>query len=530
MFLIMPGRHLALTRFQFEYLKSVIAHGPGQRVGVDGLTLGTSGAITGLIFPITSANHHDTRRNPVPFTLRVLALHDFAQELGVPAWIYGIEDVGQIDDFPSFVLRRLSHLSEGRFSLNPENAVVAVSTDTYRGWAKLGFHILPVERNTGGPGYLSPLPGELIEAVGRAPRWQDDPLVGFHLHPACRRVWENYGVGETVARLWKDPILGDDGDLTATRDYGSYVRSMDENAVAKYQETAPHIRPGRIGDIGCAAGSWIKQAAGDPRHRECEFYGVEVVRKLFDICQQRKENGEFATPWVFFAIKNAVGGGVFEKGTMNTIHTSALTHEIYSYGSLADLKGFIANRFVELRPGGVWVNRDVVGPENAGRLVLMELSTVDGNDEVSPIPPLGQKEFENYLTSRSTRVRFIHFASDFRPGKGEGFPFEWVEGPGPCRVRLTLARACEFLYKKDYPDNWQSEMHEAFCFWSPSDWEREVVAAGFRLAPGTHAWRNEWMVENRFRGHVALFVEKDGAPIPFDFPETHITLVAERAP
>ena len=58
-------------------------------------------------------------------------------------------------------------------------------------------------------------------------------------------------------------MIGDDGDLTETRDYNSYVRQMDEIATLKYNETLPYIKKGRIGDIGCAVGSWIKLASNE---------------------------------------------------------------------------------------------------------------------------------------------------------------------------------------------------------------------------------------------------------------------------
>jgi SAM-dependent methyltransferase len=128
---------------------------------------------------------------------------------------------------------------------------------------------------------------------------------------------------------------------------------MDEIAELKYKDTASFIQPGRIGDIGCAVGSWIRQACLDDRFRESYFYGIEVSRHLYEICQQRKYNGEFANPFVFFSQRNAVTGLAFEKASMNTIHTSSLTHEIESYGSRADLLQFIKNCYEELAPGGV---------------------------------------------------------------------------------------------------------------------------------------------------------------------------------
>ena len=71
---------------------------------------------------------------------------------------------------------------------------------------------------------------------------------------------------------------------------------MDEIAQLKYEETAQFIQPGRIGDIGCAVGSWIKLAANDKRFRESDFYGIEVSRHLCEICRQRKKMVNSTTP------------------------------------------------------------------------------------------------------------------------------------------------------------------------------------------------------------------------------------------
>ncbi len=182
------------------------------------------------------------------------------------------------------------------------------------------------------------------------------------MHASSVELWERYRLANKVQLLFRDKMISDDGDITNTRDYNTYVRQMDTIAALKYEETSAYIQPGRIGDIGCAVGSWIRLACNDVRLRESDFYGIEVARHLFDICQQRKHNGEFSNPFVFFSQRNAVTGLVFDRASMNTIHTSSLTHEIESYGSRAELLQFIANRYEELVPGGVWVNRDVVGP------------------------------------------------------------------------------------------------------------------------------------------------------------------------
>ena len=152
--------------------------------------------------------------------------------------------------------------------------------------------------------YNAPLPWDLVEDIAKDDSWNTSDKIIVNIHASSRALWQKYKLGEKVKLLFKDTMISDDGDITTTRDYNTYVREMDDIAELKYAETAPHVRPGRIGDIGCAVGSWIKLAATDYRFRESDFYGIEVSRHLFEICRQRKENGEFRNPFVFFSQRN----------------------------------------------------------------------------------------------------------------------------------------------------------------------------------------------------------------------------------
>jgi hypothetical protein len=299
---------------------------------------------------------------------------------------------------------------------------------------------------------------------------------------------------------------------------------MDEIAALKYQETAPFIRPGRVGDIGCAVGSWIKLACQDERLRESDFYGIEVARQLFDVCQQRKHNGEFKNPFVFFSQRNAVTGLVFDKGSMNTIHTSSLTHEIESYGSRKDLLSFIQNRYEELAPGGVWVNRDVVGPANKDQIVLMKLNDTDGRNDDYEKHFNTRMELANYLKGLSTRARFFRFVADFRKKEGHTLKYEEQEINEEHYFRLSLKDACEFMSRKDYIDNWESEMHETFCFWDFEEWKAHLLGAGFLVTEKSLAYTNPWIVKNRLEGKVELYYENSLTKM--DYPVTNMLLEA----
>lgn len=528
MYLLIPGRHHLLTDFQFKYLNRLIKCQLDGEKDVYGTPL-VPQTIQGVIFAVTSANHLGTKRNPVPFYLRAMIIQEFSNSLDVPAFVYGIDDVGVINDFPEYTIKTIRHSSEGVHALTPENTAVICSTGVKEMYLRHGFRVLPAEWDPVSNLFTQPMPWDVVKLIAQTGNWRKNKTILDQMHPASFKIWSLYGVGEKVQHILKDPIIGADGDLTATRDYNVYVKQMDDIAAQKYRETAPYIQPGNIGDIGCAVGSWIKIACEDDRLHECDFYGIEVSRHLYDICLQRKHNGEFANPSVFFSQKNAVTSLVFEAGSMNTIHTSSLTHEIESYGSREDLIAFIRNRYNELVPGGVWINRDVVGPENKDEIILLWLNEEDGENNL-PMPenPTTQT-LAAWLGKLSTMALFRQFAKDFRHQEGFQLPHEWVSIAGKTYARLSMQNACEFLFKKDYHDNWLSEMHETFCFWNYNDWKSALEEAGLRLDNLSTTWRNEWIVKNRLEGKVQLMRPCiNDVPLPIPFPVSHMLLMARK--
>lgn len=534
MTLLVPGRHHLLTAFQASYLFRFCNGGMDGETDIDGRPL--AGRIDRVVFAVTSADHSLTRRNPLPFFARAMALHELGANLGINLLVYGIPEAGHRNDFADYTVKTIFHESEGTVALTPEDCVVACATDVVELYRDAGFRVWGAERSLPSPCIL---PWDLLGKIAADENWARDRTIAEELHPVSYRLLTRYGFDRMLARVMSDPLLGADGNITATRDYGSYVRQMDQNIEQKWRDTEAFIRPGRIGDIGCAVGSWIAKASHDPRFVNSDFYGIEITMALHDICVQRRHNGEFGTPNVWFAQRNAVEGTVFKPGSMTTIHTSSLTHEIESYAGRDALTRFIGNRLRELESGGVWINRDVVGPENPERAILLELSTADG---ATPREDELQRERERlrgtgaalgeWLASLSTHSRFIVFARDFR--KAEGYALAW-HGANVAReadnqattrrVRVSLGDAMEFLSKKDYTDNWESEMHETFCFWSFSRWKENLEGAGFSVSENSRAVTNEWIVNNRWLGKARI-LDESGNPLPW--PPTNAILIAEK--
>ncbi len=345
MYLLIPGRHHILTSFQVNYLFRLIQTGLKHDKDITGNPLPT-GEVEGIIFAVTSANHQRTRRNPINYTHRALIINSLSRKLTVPVYSFPINDSGNRDDFASHTIKTVSHESDNLINITPENCVVVCSTPVAQMYKKLGYNIFGAESPNCNNEYITPLPWNIVEAIAKTQDWETDPFILSHIYPGALNILKQYNLGKTIRFVFNDPIVGDDGDLTDTRDYASYINQMDEIAELKWQDVKKYVSPGRIGDIGCSAGSWLKLAAEDIKLRESDFYGIEVARQLFQSCEQRKSNGEFNTPNIWFSQKNAVTGLVFRPNSMNTIHSSSLTHEIESYGSRD-----IENRYNELYPG-----------------------------------------------------------------------------------------------------------------------------------------------------------------------------------
>ena len=517
MYLLLPGRHHVLTNFTFQYLFQIIH------------TQHQSQALEGVIFAVTSANHSGTRRNPLSYAHRAMMIQDFARDLGTAVYVFPVEDAGERADFSTYTVKTVNHRAQGIFSLSQANTLVACSTAVGELYKNDGYTVLGAENDSPeNPWAIQPW--SLVEAIAEDPTWNKNPWILDKIHPSSYSFYLKYRLGDLIRFLFSDPLIGVDGDLTGTRDYGSYVRQMDENADSKWKDVASWVQPGRVGDIGCAVGSWLWNASLDPRLADSDFYGIEIARALFQICQQRKENGEFGSPNIWFTQRNAVTGLVFQEGSMNTIHTGSLTHEIESYGSHEDLLKFIANRYRELAAGGVWINRDVIGPEDRDRMVWLWAEDTSGSSLLKNPWQEGQKPEKDWLNSLSTRGLFYQFARDFRASEGYKLSFTEAHFQGDVWFHLRLEDAAEFLLTKDYTDNWLSEMHERFCFWSVKDWTTALRDAGFRVRPESRVFTNPWIQTHRFEGKVRLVEmgSDGGLGSEAEWPPTNMILIAEK--
>lgn len=517
-YLLFPGRHLVNTRFQEEYLFRHVRP-----------------PVEHLVFAVTSSNQSHSRYNPVPFHIRTIGVDRFARSLapvlGVRYSIWGIPHHRANERFCELLLKEIREQSEGELDLAPENTTVLCSTPPLiRQYEELGFPVLCAEalRLEGGEFRLeATTPLEIIQRIGPGnAAVLEDEWVRATIHPASLSVFRDFPqVVRTVQSLYQDTLLGDEGSLTETRDYDTYVRGMGGMIELKYQEIRPFIRDGRIIDEGCADGALLALVAKD--YPDSDLIGVDISAEMLARAAERQRAGQFSGSFVFFRQWNLMRPLPL-RHPVDTVICNSTLHEIWSYGQgREDVERYLRMKRDQLRTGGRLVIRDVVGPESREREVVMWCEGKVQNEKCQLKDEKCEGAGREELDRLSTRERFLRFWGGFRPQDG-GKVFEWTEAAaadGQPGFRLRLEDAMEFISKMSYTDNWPSEMHERFCFWDFSEWQRALRDAGFRVVEGSHAYVNQWRVEHDFAGKVALY-DLEGNRLPF--PSTNMVLVGEK--
>jgi SAM-dependent methyltransferase len=547
-YLLFPGRHVLNTRFQEEYLLSVLAR-PIKQLKLWG-DRHPGEPLTEVIFAVTSSNQANSRYNPVPFHVRAVGVDRFGRRLrdalGVGYRIVGIPHYGPTARFAQHVLKEIEEQSEGELDLTPDNTVVLSSVPAVIGMFEAeGFAILPAElagRDTPHQ-WQAPLPLDLVKRLAEVgPEWATDDAMRRQLAPSTFSLLKDFPeVPQRIIRLFRDPLLNEQGSLTDTRDYSTYARAMDSIIDLKYAEIKPGIVPGRIVDEGCSDGGLLAKIARD--FPDSDFIGIDIAAEFMARCHERQRAGEFGGAFVHFHQRNLLEP-IFEPGSIDTTICNSTLHELWSYGDREKtLTAYFAEKYRQTRRGGRLVIRDVVGFPEKDAPILMALPDSDGaNGDPFQVYTSGPV-LSKFLSGLSTRARFLRFAKDFladqrargRRGPESEIRYEWRTIDGREYAAMRFGDAVEFLTKKDYTDNWQSEMNEEFAFWSFDEWKAAVTQAGFRVledanapAHGSHVYRSAWRVANHFEGKAAFYRETPAGLAPVEFPVTNLVLVAER--
>lgn len=507
-YLLLPGRQIVNTRYQERYLNSIVGQDLAGLPTVTGSP--PRGPITGLVFAVTSCNKSNSRYNPLPFEMRSILVYEFARQFqadyGIPFHLIGIPHYQPSPQFPALILKEIAEQTDGKLTLTPENTVVFTSTPLMiRAYESLRFSILPGEYDLLAQRNTEEVPNDIVQQIGEGRVSLDE----IGLSQSTRRVFQDIpDAVERIVKLFHDPILTEQGDLTETRNYWTYARAMSEAIDLKYNEIKAFLLPGKIVDEGCADGALIERIVRD--FPDSDIIGVDLSAEMLARAHEAQRAGAFGGAFVFFKQQNLMTPvSDAQARTVDTIVCNSTLHELWSYGAGDEtVREYLRGKFKQLRPNGCLVIRDVVGPESGEQIVFLRCQFDDGLDSADDVAQL------------STQARFRRFQHDFRGG---GHSEAVLQNDGT--FALPLREAMEFVAKMEYVDNWLSEMHEEFCFWSFRDWTREMQEAGFAVLPESHAYVNQWRVEHSFQSRVQLF-DIDMAPLPF--PVTNMILVGEK--
>lgn len=517
-YILVPGRHQAITRFQAKHLKEVLA-----REDVD--------RSAQVIWAVTSANHAGTQRNPISGSRRLGMIEAVTLSEDIPSQVYRIPNMTEKPNFAHYVIESIRLDSKGRTNIHPEDTLVLCSTkQVAKQYSDAGYQIDTAECDETFEHQRGPRPWDVIEELIKSgPQWRSSAIVQEELHPICFAHFERYGLGDDIVEIFQDPLIdSDDGDITTTRDYTTYRQAFEDGAIRKVADFGHYVQAGRILDVGCATGETIKILAKRPDLFESDFYGVEAARPLFQICQQRKDNGEFGDANVFFYQRNIMRSSLFPHNSLNTIITMALTHEIESYLGRDELKAFIKRMYEITAPGGVYINYDVVGPNDKNKLVYALLNEADGDNPLTLFPEMSESSLPDFLRSLSTKARFKRFVKDFRAHEGDGIIVSYQTIGDQEYAVLRHADLCDFLAKKDYFSSWYSEMHERFCFWEYSDWVEALTKVGFEIGEGSETKQNTWLIKNRFAPAAKVYEKQGDVLVEIKQPVTNVLLIARK--
>ena len=455
---------------------------------------------------MTSADHANTRRNPLPLYLRALAIEKFSRDLPCEVKIYPISDVKQTDKFAEYILHQIEYYGEEK--LTPKNSVLACSTPSViKMFKKLKFDNLPVELIDEKKSKYSTLrPYEVVELLVKAGKnWRTNLNWKELASEASQDVFLEYNLGDSIIELFNDSLINEDANLTDTRDYNSYAKGMDQNISFKFNDIKPFVVQGKIVDAGCGTGALIWQLS--KYFEESDIIGIEATRNFYEYCKLQ----QYPNPFVYFYRRNIIDQN-FKENTINTFIYSSVLHEIYSYISKDALRKVLQETYKQLSPGVRIIIRDVVGPEKGSEKVLLELNNKDGKES-------------GEIKVLSTHVKFYKFVKEFIPRK---IKFKEKKINGKQFIELTLKDAYEFMSKMNYVDNWKSEMHEEFGFWNFTDWKNELRKVGFEIVNGSHPFKSDYIIEKMYKGKAEIYKQKGKELIRVNYPHTNIIISGEK--
>lgn len=280
-------------------------------------------------------------------------------------------------------------------------------------------------------------------------------------------------------------------------EYERYLAGMDASMQQKVALTAAHVLgQGWVADMGMGSGTGSEALAA--LYPSIRVTGVDINPEMVERAAARYQrlNLDFRA--------GDIGKPCFEPDSLDAIFNSSVLHHVTSFNGyrLNEAALALEHQVAQLRPHGSLIVRDFVRPEPGE--VLLELP-------------------------QEAASLFRRFAGEFRflkPGAERGFAYQELECPreGWCRFRCQSLHATEFILRKDYTNDWDTEVLEEYTYFTQAEFEAHFHRLGLRILASTPLW-NPWIINHRFEGQLQLR-DLDGEPL--GFPPTNYLIVGEK--
>jgi ubiquinone/menaquinone biosynthesis C-methylase UbiE len=297
--------------------------------------------------------------------------------------------------------------------------------------------------------------------------------------------------------------------------YDRYLASMDASMKQKIALTAAHfLCQGTIADMGMGSGAGSLALAS--LYPALKVIGVDINETMVKLASDnhKLENLSFVT--------GDIAKSCFENNSLHGIFNSSVLHHVTSFSDYdhQSAQAALEVQSKQLRTDGILIVRDFLAP-NQNPQVWLDVSDDDGDHSDNP-------------RTCSTAALLRLFAKQFRKlSKKPGFDIEVIpaeeQAPiadGHKRFQMSLRHAVEFLLRKDYKADWETEVLEEYTYFDKKQFEQVFARLGLRSLASVPI-RNPWIVAHRLRGKYKLRT-LDGQCV--DYPATNYIIVGEKIP
>ena len=299
----------------------------------------------------------------------------------------------------------------------------------------------------------------------------------------------------------------DRGDAAA---YANYFAGMDRSMRQKIALISSYMpTSGVVADMGSGSGTGSLDMAA--LYPSLHVVGVDINPVAVKYSEETHKRANLSFKVGDIAEPN------FEANSLNGILNSSVLHHVTSFNdfSLEKIYRLLDSQAAQLQEGGILAIRDFVVPDGPDEVVL-ELPETDGK-ETGAVPELSTAALYEQFTRQFRCARFPSGGVPLIPAasKREGY-----------RCYQTSHRlAAEFILRKDYRRDWDTEILEEYTYFSKAQFEQETERRGLRILLSRHL-HNPWIVKNRFAGKIRL-LSLEGSEL--EFPPTNYILVAEKS-